>query len=126
MHRCTLVLSGGLSLVVPKYDYRPLTFGNQMEPESPTPLPSRNPDYPLSRTCQLTVLIVDDDASVRRALKMQLSVESFNIHVFGSAEELLTASFPKFNRCLLLDVYMPPMGGMELWKHLAAIERALN
>jgi FixJ family two-component response regulator len=71
------------------------------------------------------VIIVDDDASVRRALRTQLSVAGFSVRVFASAEELLTAKFPTANACLLLDVYMPGMTGIALWEHLAAAGRQM-
>jgi FixJ family two-component response regulator len=68
---------------------------------------------------------VDDDASIRRALRMQLSIAGFNVRVFDSAEEFLAGKFPSANACLLLDVYMPGMTGIALWEHLAAAGRQM-
>ena len=77
-----------------------------------------------SRYCQLpkkstaTVIVVDDDASIRRALRRQLQILGFNVLDFGSAEEFLTSEIPDGETCLLLDVYMPGMTGIELCKIL--------
>ena len=72
-----------------------------------------------------TVIVVDDDLSVRRPLRMQLQVAGFNVLVFPSAESLLRGDFPTNNACLLLDVYMPGMSGIELCQSLAAAGRRL-
>jgi FixJ family two-component response regulator len=50
------------------------------------------------------VIVVDDDASMRRALRTQLQVLGFNVFVCQSAEELLASEFPAHDACLLLDV----------------------
>jgi two-component system, LuxR family, response regulator FixJ len=68
---------------------------------------------------------MDDDASIRRALRMQLSVAGFNVRVFASAQEFLAGKFPCSNMCLLLDIYMPGMTGIALWEHLAAAGRQM-
>ena len=69
--------------------------------------------------------MVDDDASIRRALRMQLQVLGFNVLVCQSAEELLASEFPADDACLLLDVWMPGMNGVELCQNLAAAGRHL-
>jgi two-component system response regulator FixJ len=69
------------------------------------------------------VIVVDDDASMRRALQMQLQVLGFDVLVFPGAEEMLAAEFPLNNACLLLDIFMPGMNGIELCRILAASER---
>ena len=56
---------------------------------------------------------------------MQLRILGFNVLVFQSAEELLACEIPTGNACLLLDVYMPGMSGIELCKSLAAAGRHL-
>jgi two-component system response regulator FixJ len=72
-----------------------------------------------------TVLVVDDDLSVRRALQLQLRLAGFKVRVFDSAEALLSANFPTDNTCLLLDLYMPGMGGIELLRILATAGRQI-
>ena len=69
--------------------------------------------------------MVDDDASVRRALRTQLQILGFNVLDFQSAEELLASEFPTGDACLLLDVYMPGMNGVELCRSLVASGRHL-
>jgi two-component system response regulator FixJ len=66
------------------------------------------------------VIVVDDDASMRRALRTQLRIAGFNVLVFQSAEDLLASEFPAGDACLLLDVWMPGMNGIELCRSLAA------
>ena len=72
-----------------------------------------------------TVIVVDDDASIRRALGMELQILGFDVLVRQSAEELLASEFPTDNACLLLDVYMPGMSGIELCRNLATSGRHL-
>ena len=71
------------------------------------------------------MIVVDDDASIRRALRTQLQIAGFNVLVFQSAEELLVSEFPAADACLLLDVRMPGMSGIELCRNLAASGRHL-
>ncbi len=72
-----------------------------------------------------TVIVVDDDVSIRRALGRQLQILGFDVLVFQSAEELLVSELPINNTCLLLDVYMPGMSGIELCQSLVASGRHL-
>jgi len=69
--------------------------------------------------------VVDDDASIRRALASQLRILGFDVLVFQGAEELLVSKLPIDNACLLLDVCMPGMNGIELWQSLVASGRHL-
>ena len=72
-----------------------------------------------------TVIVVDDDASIRRALRWQLQILGFGVLDFESAEEFLASEPPTGDACLLLDVYMPGMTGIELCRSLAATGRHL-
>jgi len=72
-----------------------------------------------------TVIVVDDDASIRRALRRQLQILGFSVLDFRSAEEFMASEFPTGEACLLLDVYMPGMTGIELCGKMAAIGRHL-
>ena len=72
-----------------------------------------------------TVIVVDDDASVRHALRRQLLVLGFRVLDFMSAEDFLNADLPTGDLCLLLDVYMPNMTGVELCGKLTASGRQL-
>ena len=66
------------------------------------------------------VSIVDDDESVREALKSLLRSVGFGAEVFASAEEFLKSDRLKNTACLILDVRMPGMSGLELQEQLAA------
>jgi FixJ family two-component response regulator len=72
-----------------------------------------------------TVIVVDDDTSVRRALRRQLQILGFGVLDFQSAEEFMASGFPTGEACLLLDVYMPGMSGIELCRSLAGSGRHL-
>ncbi len=67
-----------------------------------------------------TVFIVDDDPQVRRALTRLLRAATFEVTAFGSAREFLAAHDPEAPGCLLLDVIMPDVGGLELQASLRA------
>ena len=69
--------------------------------------------YQLPTTPKPTVIVVDDDLYIRRALQMQLQLAGFNVLVFKSGESLLGSDFPINNACLLLDIYMLGMSGVE-------------
>ena len=66
----------------------------------------------------ITVFIVDDDASVRRALKRLIKVAGFKAKTFGSAREFIDSGHYQSAGVLVLDVRMPKMGGLELQKYL--------
>ena len=71
------------------------------------------------------MIVVDDDTSIRRALRRQLQILGFSVLDFQSAEEFLASEFPTGDACLLLDVYMPGMTGIELCRNLTASGRRL-
>ena len=79
----------------------------------------------LCKKSTTTIIVVDDDASIRRALRRQLQILGFNVLDFQSAEELLASEFPTGDACLLLDVYMPGMSGIELCRSLVSSGRHL-
>lgn len=71
------------------------------------------------------MIVVDDDLSMRRALRTQLHLAGFKVLLFESAESLLDSECPTNNACLLLDVYMPGMSAVELCRNLAGAGRRL-
>ena len=71
------------------------------------------------------MIVVDDDTSIRRALRRQLQILGFSVLDFQSAEEFLASEFPTGDACLLLDVYMPGMSGIDLCRSLAGSGRHL-
>jgi FixJ family two-component response regulator len=72
-----------------------------------------------------TVIVVDDDASIRGALRRQLQILGFNVLDFGSAADFLTSELPTGDACLVLDVYMPAMNGIELCRKMTESGRQL-
>jgi len=66
------------------------------------------------------VFIVDDDESVRRALERLMRSAGFDVRVFASAEEFLDQGCHNTPGCLILDVRMPRMDGLELQEKLKA------
>jgi FixJ family two-component response regulator len=66
------------------------------------------------------ISIVDDDESVREALKSLLKSAGFKPEAFASAEEFLKSGHLPGIACLILDVRMPGMSGLELQDRLSA------
>jgi len=66
------------------------------------------------------IVIVDDDLSVRESLESLLRSVGLEARVFASAEEFLSATQPPKADCLILDVRLPGMSGIELHRHLMA------
>ncbi len=64
------------------------------------------------------VFVVDDDASMRTALVRLLKSARLRVMAFASAEEFLKVRLPDEPSCLLLDVRMPGMSGLELQQRL--------
>ncbi len=71
------------------------------------------------------IFIVDDDA-VRESLKALLETEGLNVETYASGQEFLNAVDPSRRGCLLLDVRMPDMTGLELQQKLAARPHKLS
>jgi FixJ family two-component response regulator len=59
------------------------------------------------------VFVVDDDASIRDAVKNLLKAVGLHAEVFGSTEEFLAATRPEIPSCLVLDVRLPGMNGLD-------------
>ena len=66
------------------------------------------------------ISIVDDDESVRQALKSLIGSVGFRTEVFGSGEEFLNSAYVLQTDCLIADVRMSGMTGLELQERLNA------
>jgi len=65
-----------------------------------------------------TVFVVDDDAGMRRGLEFLLRHAGLSVRGFGSAREFLDFYQPDMRGCMLLDVRMPEISGLDLQEHL--------
>jgi FixJ family two-component response regulator len=64
------------------------------------------------------VSVVDDDESVRESLPDLLKELGFAAQAFSSAEEFLASDYVASTRCLILDIGMPGMSGLDLLREL--------
>jgi FixJ family two-component response regulator len=65
------------------------------------------------------VFVVDDDASVRDAVRKLISSVGLRVETFGSTREFLDAKRPQAPACLVLDVRLPDVSGLEFQRDLA-------
>src|SRR5579862_7957568 len=68
-----------------------------------------------------TVFVVDDDAAALDSLVLLLRSDGLNPRGFSSADEFLAALTPEFRGCIISDVRMPGMDGVQLLRHLRQI-----
>lgn len=68
-----------------------------------------------------TVYVVDDDGSVRKALRRLLVSMGYEVETFASATEFLGATSAESAGCLILDVHMPGMDGFQLQEELSSV-----
>ena len=91
----------------------------------------------MSDSDQPTVVVIDDDESVRESLRGLLETISVDVAVFRSVEAFLSATPPVLPSCIVLDVRlpgihawsrtlcMPEMTGLELHQHLVALNHSI-
>ena len=65
-----------------------------------------------------TVMVVDDDPGIRNAMRILLRTVGLECRLFASAQEFLDAYQPSQIGCLVLDIRMPGMSGLELQEQL--------
>jgi FixJ family two-component response regulator len=71
------------------------------------------------------VAVVDDDEGMRNAMRRVLETEGFVTEVFGTAEDFLATGAASRVQCLVLDIQLPGMSGIELQGRLRAMGRRL-
>jgi FixJ family two-component response regulator len=69
------------------------------------------------------VSVIDDDESVREALPPLLKRFGFAVRAFSSAEEYLSSDEISQSKCLILDINMPGMSGLDLFQELKRLQR---
>jgi FixJ family two-component response regulator len=71
------------------------------------------------------VFVVDDDVSVREALERLLRVVGFEVETFASAQDFLAHRRANLPSCLVLDVRLPGLSGLELQNRIAEANREI-
>ena len=66
-----------------------------------------------------TVFVIDDDASMRQALKNLFRSVGLNVEIFSASQEFLSSQRSKAPGCLVLDVRLPGLSGLDLQRQLA-------
>ena len=64
------------------------------------------------------MFVIDDDESICRSLRRLIKSAGFNVRTFTSARDFLNQGCLNVSGCLVLDVKMPEMGGLELQQRL--------
>jgi len=85
----------------------------------PSALPSRSVEVYTSSDSTSIVFVVEDDISVRESLELLIQSEGWQPELFVSAHEFLSRPRPTVPCCLLLDVNLPGLNGLELQKQIA-------
>jgi FixJ family two-component response regulator len=65
------------------------------------------------------VFVVDNDASVRNSLKSLIRSVGLQVELFGSAQEFLQSKRPDVPSCLILDIRLPEISGLDFQRKLA-------
>ncbi|MBV8073463.1 MAG: response regulator transcription factor [Acidobacteriaceae bacterium] len=66
------------------------------------------------------VFVVDDDVSIRESLELLLRQEGFEVETFSSAQQFIAHPRPLVPSCLVLDLSLPGLNGLELQRRVAA------
>src|SRR5258706_4826156 len=68
------------------------------------------------------VFVIDDDLSIRESLKSLIRSAGLNVRTFASAQEFLASPRPDPASCLVLDVQLPGLSGLDLQQELAKLD----
>ena len=74
-------------------------------------------------TVRATIYLVDDDESVRRSLARLLRLSGYEVETLAGAEAFLDLPAPAGPACLVLDMRMPGMNGLELHRRITGTAR---
>jgi FixJ family two-component response regulator len=87
---------------------------------SPANASDRAPRLPSLSLAEPIVFVVDDDVSVRESLKLLIYSMGWRPETFASAQEFLVRPPPGTPSCLVLDVFLPGLNGLDLQERIAA------
>jgi FixJ family two-component response regulator len=73
------------------------------------------------RQAEAVIAIVDDDASVQRGLQRLIRSAGWKVEIFASAQEFLARSRTELPNCVLLDLQLPGLSGLDLQKRMAEV-----
>ena len=73
----------------------------------------------MSNDADTMVFVIDDDESIRESLRSLLRSVGLGVETFASAQEFLQSARPDVPACLILDVRMPGLSGLDLQRDLA-------
>src|SRR5712692_6475456 len=82
-------------------------------------LVTRDPSPPRAIAEEPIIFVVDDDESVREALRRLFRSVGLRVEMFGSAAQLLQTELPDLTSCLVLDVRLPGVSGLDFQAELA-------
>jgi FixJ family two-component response regulator len=71
------------------------------------------------------VFVVDDDPSVRRAIKRLVESVGLRVELFGSADEFMNSSHPDVVSCLVTDIRLPGMSGLDFHRELIQVNNEI-
>ena len=71
------------------------------------------------------IAVVDDEDAVRKALKRLLQSAGFEVDVHADGREFLTSLRTRAPRCVVLDLHMPHISGLEVQERLTAVRSTL-
>jgi FixJ family two-component response regulator len=71
------------------------------------------------------IAVIDDELSVRTALGRLLTASSFDVTTYGSAREFIDSLRADAPACIVLDVHMPELSGLDLLHYLRRVKRPI-
>ena len=86
--------------------------------DAPRPETAAAPEQP-------TVVVIDDDASIRRALDNLLRSVGLDVELFKSPQEFLQSNRPDRPGCIVLDVRFPGRSGLDMQREISAANTSL-
>ena len=79
----------------------------------------------MSTKSNALISIVDDDVSIREAIEGLIESLGLRVHAFASALDFLASPHMGATSCMIADVHMPQMSGIELHRRLAELGHAI-